>query len=83
MGCVSPRSDARYLLKKYTQPVEVSKRAKPVILLDDMLVESHRGCSFLLTLLLREKIQWSADKFSEFTQAVNKRLGAKHDPPAL
>jgi hypothetical protein len=70
-------------LGKDPLPAKDSKRVKSVILLDDMLVEPPHGCSLPLTILLREKIQWSANKFSEFTQAIDDHLRVTHGPAAL
>lgn len=79
----TPLEETLRFLGKVPPPAEHLGKAKRIIVLDDMSVKPHHSCCLPLTVLHREKIQWSAKQYSIFTQAVDEHLQATHDSKVL
>lgn len=79
----TPLEETLRFLEKVSPLAKDSGKAKQIVLLDDMSVKSHDSSCFPLTVLHREKVQWSASQFGNFTQGVDEYFRAMHDPQAL
>ena len=74
---------ALQLLENVLPLVGDSKKAKHIVLIDDMSVKTHNGSCLPLIVLRREKVQWSVSQFEEFKTSVDGRFQTMHDPQPL